>query len=66
MGDSLKMPIRISWAIGMGKCGQNSDCAFRLYVYACLWKCIHAELTKRLNDQRIVNVNIYITLFIIY
>lgn len=51
MGDSLKMPIRISWAIGMGKCGQNSDCAFCLYVYACLWKCIHAELTKRLNDQ---------------
>lgn len=61
----------MEWKIYMDK---TVDCAWMCLSLCvcvrtfclCLWKCIHAELTKRPNDKRIVNVNIYITLFIIY
>lgn len=75
MGDSLKMPIRISWTVGMGKCvrvwvinvDKTVDCAFCLYVYAYG----NAYNTRNLqneqtNGQRIVVVNIYITLFSLF
>lgn len=53
----------------MGKCVINVDKTVIVrfvYMFMFMATHTHAELTKRLNDQRIVNVNIYITLFIIY